>query len=383
MKKTLLLWLFGLLLTTQVFAQNRMLSGTVKDATTGEALIGVNVTGKGTTMGTVTDIDGKFTLELPKDVTALVFSYIGYTNLEKPILSLNIDAAMSAEGKQLEEVVVTSFAVKRESRSTSFATQTVKNEDFNKTGGNVFDALQGKVAGVKINATSGQVGTSNRVVIRGESSITGNNNALLVVDGIPINNKFRGDDNFVSNYTDFGNNGNAVNPDDIESMTVLKDAAAAAIYGAAAANGVIIITTKQGRKNTQMKVTYGGSYGWDKVWQIQDVTNREQYQALNNESRVNAGKPLFPANDPDNAGYVDDINTDWQKEGLKTGMRQNHNVAFSGGGVNNTYNVSLDYFQNKGTYVGNGPDYTRYTARVNNTLEKGIFKLGQSLSYSH
>ena len=113
MKKTLLLWLFGLLLTTQVFAQNRMLSGTVKDATTGEALIGVNVTGKGTTMGTVTDIDGKFTLELPKDVTALVFSYIGYTNLEKPILSLNIDAAMSAEGKQLEEVVVTSFAVKR------------------------------------------------------------------------------------------------------------------------------------------------------------------------------------------------------------------------------------------------------------------------------
>jgi hypothetical protein len=115
MKKTLLLWLFGLLLTTQVFAQNRTLSGTVKDATTGEALIGVNVTGKGTTIGTVTDIDGKYSLEIPKDVTALVFSYVGYANLEKTILSLTVDAAMVADGK-LEELVIT---IRRIGKSTS------------------------------------------------------------------------------------------------------------------------------------------------------------------------------------------------------------------------------------------------------------------------
>lgn len=121
MKKTLLLWLFGLLLTTQVFAQNRTLSGTVKDATTGEALIGVNVTGKGTTIGTVTDIDGKYTLELPKDVTTIVFSYIGYTNLEKPILSLVVDASMAVEGKQLEELVVTAGAIKREKKLSGFS----------------------------------------------------------------------------------------------------------------------------------------------------------------------------------------------------------------------------------------------------------------------
>ncbi|MEO5892648.1 MAG: SusC/RagA family TonB-linked outer membrane protein, partial [Ferruginibacter sp.] len=141
--------------------------------------------------------------------------------------------------------------------------------------------------------------------------------------------------------------------------------------------------TKQGRKNSALKVAYNGYYGVDKVWQMQDVTDRLEYQTLNNESRANAGKPLFAANDPANALYVKNINTDWQKEGLKTGMRQNHNVSLSGGGTNNTYNVSLDYFQNKGTYVGNGPDYTRYSARVNTTAEKGIFKIGQTFNYTH
>jgi hypothetical protein len=188
MKKTLLLWLFGLLLTTQVFAQNRTLSGTVKDATTGEALIGVNVTGKGTTIGTVTDIDGKYSLEIPKDVTALVFSYVGYANLEKTILSLTVDAAMVADGKQLEELVVTAMAIKREARSTSFTTNTVKSDDFNRTATDVFGALQGKAPGVRINSSSGQLGASTRIVLRGEASLSGNNNALIIVDGIQVNN---------------------------------------------------------------------------------------------------------------------------------------------------------------------------------------------------
>jgi TonB-linked SusC/RagA family outer membrane protein len=132
-----------------------------------------------------------------------------------------------------------------------------------------------------------------------------------------------------------------------------------------------------------MKVSYNGYYGWDKVWQTQKVTDGLQYQTLNNESRTNAGKALFPANDPSNPLYVDSINTNWQKEGLKTGIRQNHNVGFSGGGANNTYNVSLDYFNSKGTYVGNGPDYTRYSARINTTAEKGIFKIGENFNYTH
>jgi hypothetical protein len=164
MKKTLLLWLFGLLLTAQVFAQNRTLSGTVKDAATGEALIGVNVTGKGTTIGTVTDIDGKYTLELPKEVTTLVFSYIGYTNVEKPILTLKIDADMTAEGQQLEDVVVTAVAIKREKRSLSYSANTIGSEDLNSTATNVFSAIQAKTPGVRINTVGGAMGASNRIV---------------------------------------------------------------------------------------------------------------------------------------------------------------------------------------------------------------------------
>ena len=265
MKKTLLLWLFGLLLTTQVFAQNRSLSGTVKDATTGEALIGVNVTGKGTTIGTVTDIDGKYTLELPKDVTALVFSYVGYTNLEKTILSLTVDAAMAAEGNQLEELVITALALERNKNSVGYANQTVKSEDLNKVvQRSALNALQGKVAGVNITQASGAVGASTRIVLRGESSLTGGNNALIVVDGIPISNSGsaggggQGDER---NYVDFGNRGNDINPEDIESMTVLKGPAATSLYGSRGAAGVVLITTKKGTTRDKKGVKVGISSG--------------------------------------------------------------------------------------------------------------------------
>ena len=205
MKKTLLLWLFGLLLTAQVFAQNRTLSGTVKDAATGEALIGVNVTGKGTTIGTVTDIDGKYTLELPKEVTTLVFSYIGYTNVEKPILTLKIDAGMTAEGQQLEDVVVTAVAIKREKRSLSYSANTIGSEDLNSTATNVFSAIQAKTPGVRINTVGGAMGASNRIVLDGEASFLLGNNALIVVDGIPINNNSNsGALNDAQNFVDFG-----------------------------------------------------------------------------------------------------------------------------------------------------------------------------------
>ncbi|MFN8238812.1 MAG: carboxypeptidase-like regulatory domain-containing protein [Chitinophagales bacterium] len=197
MKKTLLLWLFGLLLTAQVFAQNRSLSGTVKDATTGEALIGVNVTGKGTTIGTVTDIDGKYTLELPKDVTTLVFSYVGYTNLEKPITSLKIDAAMAVEGKVLEELVVTALGVKKEEKALSYAVQKIGGDDINKAREtNIVNSLSGKIAGVQVTNSSGAVGASSRLVIRGSNSITGNNQPLYVIDGVPIDNSSFSDARF-------------------------------------------------------------------------------------------------------------------------------------------------------------------------------------------
>ena len=248
MKKTLLLWLLGLLFTVQVYAQNRSLSGTVSDAATGEALIGVNVTGKGTTIGTVTDIDGKYTLELPKDVNTLVFSYVGYTNVEKPILALVINAAMASDAKIVDEVVVTALAIKRESRSTGYTTNTVKSDDFNKTASDVFGALQAKTPGLQINSASGQAGASTRIVVRGPSSFSGSNNALIIVDGVQVNNNVaNGFENNSGENVDFGNRGLDIDPNNIESVTVLKGGAATALYGVRGKYGVIMITTKSGK----------------------------------------------------------------------------------------------------------------------------------------
>ncbi|HQO89599.1 MAG TPA: SusC/RagA family TonB-linked outer membrane protein [Chitinophagales bacterium] len=271
MKKTLLLWLFGLLLTAQVFAQNRTLSGTVKDAATGEALIGVNVTGKGTTIGTVTDIDGKYTLELPKEVTTLVFSYIGYTNVEKPILTLKIDADMTAEGQQLEDVVVTAVAIKREKRSLSYSANTIGSEDLNSTATNVFSAIQAKTPGVRINTVGGAMGASNRIVLDGEASFLLGNNALIVVDGIPINNNSNsGVLNDAQNFVDFGNRGNDFDPENVESVTVLKGPAATALYGSRATSGVIMITTKSGKSlskaDKKFNVSINSGITFDKAY---------------------------------------------------------------------------------------------------------------------
>ena len=271
MKKTLLLWLFGLLLTSQVFAQNRTLSGTVKDAATGEALIGVNVTGKGTTIGTVTDIDGKYTLELPKDVKDLVFSYIGYTNVEKPILALVVDAAMAVEGKQLDELVVTGMAIKREKRSTSYSTNTLKAEDLTQGTSNVFSAIQAKTPGVRINTIGGAMGASNRIVLDGEASFLLGNNALIVIDGVPVinsTNSTNQNDNL--SFVDFGNRGNDFDPDNIESVSILKGPAATALYGSRATSGVVLITTKSGKgtdkSDKKFSVTVNSNISFQKAY---------------------------------------------------------------------------------------------------------------------
>ncbi|CAN5656372.1 TonB-dependent receptor [soil metagenome] len=350
------------LLPGQLMAQSNKVSGIV---TNGENLpvSGATIVVKQTKLTSVTDVQGRFTIEAKAGQT-IVVTNVGYESKELTIRSqASLAITLTQFTSTLNDVVVIGYGTQRKRDLTGSVSNINIQETKKYSTSDISQLLQGRATGVAVNS-DGQPGSVPSVRIRGFSTF-GNAQPFYVVDGVPG-----------ASVRDF-------TPNDIETMTVLKDASAAAIYGAAAANGVIIITTKQGKKNTQLQVNYNGYYGWDKVWQTQKVTDRVQYQTLNNESRVNAGKPLFAANDPSNPGYVSNINTDWQKEGLKTGVRQNHNVSLSGGGSNNTYNVGLDYFQNKGTYVGNGPDYTRYTARVNTTAEKGIFKVGESFSYTH
>ena len=362
LRKKVLLALLLSCFVSMAMAQTQV-RGTITDKE-GKPLPGVTVTVKGTTVATTTGDDGRFTVTAAsKDV--LEFTSASYDNGEVRVGNqTNISFTMNEKINVLDDVVVVGYGTQRRGDLTGSIAGVNVNETKKYSTSDITQLLQGRVAGVAVNS-DGQPGAAPVVRIRGFSTF-GSQTPLYVVDGVPVRGSIR----------DFS-------PNDIESMQVLKDAAAASIYGAEAANGVIIITTKQGRKNTAMKVEYNGYYGWDKVWQHTDVTNRAQYQMLVNESRVNGGQPLFPANDPSNPGYISNINTDWQKEGLKTGTRQNQNVSLSGGGANSTYNISLDYFDNAGTYVGNGPSYNRYTARVNSSAEKGILKIGESLSYSH
>ncbi|HEY6978142.1 MAG TPA: TonB-dependent receptor [Chitinophagaceae bacterium] len=347
-----------------VFAQSKTLTGSVTNEK-GQPLSGVSVTVKGTPVGTSTNNEGKFSLQVSSDNGILQFSYVGYAIQEIAVKNqAAINVQLIPEATALKDIVVVGYGTQRKKDLTG-SVATVNVAEAKKVSTNdITGLLQGRATGVAVNS-DGQPGAVPSVHIRGFSTF-GGSAPFYVVDGVPVGTSIR-----------------EFSPEDIQSISVLKDASAASIYGAAAANGVVIVTTKQGTKNAPMRVEYNGYYGWDNVWQIIDVTHRVDYQTLNNESRKNAGVPPFPANDPSGADYVDSIDTDWQEEGLKTGTRQNHNISLSGGGNNSTYNIALDYFDNKGTYEGNGPSYTRYTARVNATAEKGIFKVGETFNYTH
>lgn len=232
----------------------RTVSGTITNAE-GEPLIGANVIVKGTVIGTVTDFNGFYTLEVPDDATTLVVSYTGFDSRELALGTSNVLDVQLAEGVFLEEVVVTALGIDRNARDVSYANQTVESEDLlSAPNKNALEALRGKVAGVKISTGSGSVGASTRIVLRGEGSLTGNNNALIVIDGIPIDNDATrsGDPNdrlsnlAQSGYADFGNRLNDLNPNDIESVTVLKGPSATSLYGSRGASGVLLITTKNG-----------------------------------------------------------------------------------------------------------------------------------------
>ncbi|UII23435.1 SusC/RagA family TonB-linked outer membrane protein [Fulvivirga ligni] len=354
-----------LLLSLPTWAQNdKLISGKVLSADENEPLPGVNIVIKGTLEGTVSGADGSYSLQASSD-DVLVFSFVGFATKEVKVGSQSqIDVSLASDFTSLEEVVVVGYGTQQKSDITGSVGIVDADEMKKFATSDVSQLLQGRVSGVQVNS-DGQPGAAPSVRIRGFSTF-GNAQPLYVIDGVPIGTSPR----------DF-------NPNDVESVQVLKDASAGAIYGSRAANGVIIITTKKGKQNTPLKVSYSGYYGIDKVWQIIPVLEREDYQMIVNEVRSNAGLSLLPGNDPNSPVFIDDVNTDWQEKGLKTGSRQNHNINFSGGGQNMTYNVSLDYFDNEGTFVGNGPDYKRYSARINTTTEKGIFKFGQSFYYAH
>jgi len=244
MKKLLLGCLcFLLLFTTQIFAQNRTVTGTVTAKEDGQPIPGVSVKIKGTTQGTQTGVDGKYSISVANGAT-LVFSFIGYNTQQIVVNNALINVVLITNSTQLGEVVVTGLGVNKAKKTLGYAQTTVKNEEINKSAPiNLLGGLQGKVAGVNISNVSGQSGGSTKVIMRGYTSLGGSNQPLYVIDGVPVNNSRSGsDDNF-----DFGNNANDIDPNQIDNISFLKGSAATAVYGSRGSNGVIVITTKKGK----------------------------------------------------------------------------------------------------------------------------------------
>jgi TonB-linked SusC/RagA family outer membrane protein len=263
MMKKLLLMLSFFLIASYSWAQDRTVSGNVTDED--GPLPGVNVIVKGSTLGTTTDLDGNYKLSVPSDAEALVFTYIGFEKMEVAIGSKSvIDVTLQPDVQQLGEVVVTALGVSREKRSIGYSTQSVDGEKLAESREtNIVNALQGAVAGVQIQGSQGAMGGSSRITIRGANSFRGENQPLFVVDGMPINNDNYASDaqqeGFGGGSYDYGNTASDINPNDIESMEVLKGAAATALYGTRGSNGVILITTKSASRKKGLGVSINSS----------------------------------------------------------------------------------------------------------------------------
>lgn len=354
-----------LLVSFAMIAQDQTVRGTVTDPETGEALPGATVLEKGTSNGVVTDLDGKYSLSVGDNAT-LVFSFVGYKTQEIVVGNQSvIDVELSIDVSSLEEVVVVGYGTQRKEDLTGAVSLADPEEMKKQATNDITQQMQGRIAGVSV-TSDGQPGAAPSVRIRGVSTFgSGGATAepLYVVDGTPLTGGIR----------DF-------NPNDIESIQVLKDATAGAIYGNRASNGVVIITTKSGKKNQPLSIGFNAYYGIQTVPQRIPLLDREGYQTINNELMTNAGAALIPGNDPSSPDYISDIDTDWQDAGYKDGHITNYNLNFTGGSDKTSYFLSLDYLDNEGTLVGTGPNYERYTFRVNTETELGNFKIGQNFT---
>jgi TonB-dependent starch-binding outer membrane protein SusC len=324
--------------------QKTKITGTIKDASTGEPLIGVNVVVDGTTTGVVSDINGNYSIESSKPDAVLVFSYVGYRTLKVTPQGNKADIQLVADVQNLDEVVVIGYGVQKKSVVTASIAR-VTSDDLSKVAPiRIDDALKGITSGVTVTTASGQPGAGSQIRIRGIGSTT-NSDPLYVVDGMVIEGGI-----------------DYLNPNDIKSVEVLKDAASGAIYGARAANGVVLVTTKSGQSG-KIKVSYDFSYGIQNPWKHRSVLNGTQYGIMMNEASINAGQGIMYS-DPYSLGN----GTDWQKEVFDDNApRQQHQLSISGGNDRSNYYVSFGYFGEDGIVGGNfnRSNYRRYTLRSN------------------
>lgn len=348
-------------------AQQVQVTGIVRDSQTQEPLPGVNIVVVGTTIGVVTDMEGKYTINVPSENSVLEFSFVGYVSQKVEIGGRKvIDIALSTDIKSLEEIVVVGYGVQKKKLVTG-ATVQVKGEELTKmVTPNVIDALKGQTPGVSISSASAQPGESPKIVIRGMGTVNGTG-PLYIVDGVQTGNI------------------SFLNSNDIESIDILKDAASAAIYGVNGANGVVLITTKTGKVG-KPQISYEGFMGVQNLYKKMPYLNAQEYAVIMNEQNINSGQaPAFPTDAASMTALGE--GTDWVKELITKNARiQNHSLAFSGGSEQSVYSVGLSYTGQDGIIGGPSKSgYDRYTFRVNtdHKVWKNIIKAGQHLTFSN
>ncbi|MGN7719365.1 SusC/RagA family TonB-linked outer membrane protein [Chitinophaga sp. 22620] len=376
------LFLLLVCLSGQVLAQSRTIKGKVTAADDGTPIIGATVLAKGTNVGTVTNSTGDYTLNVPDGATTLVIRFIGMRDQEARISGETVNIVLSADVTNLTETVVTAQAIRRDKRSLGYAAPTVKAEEITR-GQSVspLNALTGKVAGVNITGTASAPGSSSRIVLRGGSSIAGNNQALLVVDGVPIDNEsiIGGGDS--RSAIDFGNRGNDINPDDIENISILKGPAAAALYGSRASNGALIITTKSGKKggNSKQEITYTSALTLSNILKLPTFQN-EFGQGFHFEPDLLENFSWGAKFDGTQKEWGQEINgqrlskpwsaqPDNVKKFFEMGKAWNNNVSLSGGNEKSTYYLSLNSLNSDGVMPGNYDKYNKYGVRFNGSTE--------------
>lgn len=392
-------------------AQTKKVTGQVISAEDNQPVIGAAIVVKGTTIGTITDFDGKFSLDVPNDAKSVMVSYVGLKGREIPITAV-MNIKLESDSHALDEVVVTAMGISREKKSLGYAIQEVGSEELTKAGQiNVTGALSGKVAGVQINQFGGSVGASSRISVRGNSSLAADQQPLIVLDGVPIANDTQRSGDNTYNGVDYGSGLNDINPEDIESMTVLKGGSAA-LYGMRAGNGVILITTKSGKKGSGVKVSYDGNFTIDRISTVPKLQNSygqgnngdewhwkhnapdlsyqeyaEQYgfnwvdgtNGINDfydESwgpRLDAGLNLVQYDsNGQKAPWISRPNN--IKDFFQTGYSMNHTISLSANSEKSTTRASISYRDQKGTVPNT--DQKRYSAQLNS-----FFKLNNYISY--
>lgn len=367
------LWVTSILLilctSFSSFAQEKRIRGNVTDEN-GIGTPGVNIVIKGTTHGTVTDFDGNFSLEA-KVGNVILVRYVGYLTQEVEVTASreNYNVQLAIDAQELEEIVVVGYGVQKKSDLSS-AVSTVKADEANKiAAASSAQMLQGRTSGVSV-INGGAPGSTPYIKIRGMSSF-GDVQPLFVIDGIP------------------GGDISMINPDNIASFEILKDGAAAAIYGSLAANGVVLVTTKSGKKNQKTKIDFNMYSGIQKATNTLPMANSEEWYAIMNQSYNNsvadgsmneAAKPAYlqPGSGFDLNNYAD---TDWQNETLQTGIIQNYSLGMTGGGEYSNYNFSMNYFNQDGVVINTGTE--RYNFRYKSTFEKGNLKVSPNIIYTH